>query len=78
MFGDVGFESLGKLTTSQHDPSSTASAFQADVRAETDNGPFIGSGGVLLAQAQVIVQAKIRKHIRYRFKTRNKGLYIDL
>jgi hypothetical protein len=74
VFGEVGFESLGKLTTSQHDPSSTASALQANVRAETDNGPLIGSAGVLLAQTQLIIQAKIRKHFRYRFKTRNEGL----
>jgi hypothetical protein len=58
--GEVGFESLGELTTGEHDPSPTAFAFQANVRAETDNGPFIGTAGVLLAQAQVIVQAKIR------------------
>jgi hypothetical protein len=78
VFGEVGFEPLGKLTTGKHDPPPTAFTFQANVRAETDNGPFIGTAGVLLAQAQLIVQAKVRKHNRYRYKTRNKGLYIDL
>jgi hypothetical protein len=74
VFGEVGFEPFGKLTTGQHDPSSAAPAFQANVRAETDDGPFIGTAGVLLAQSQVIVQAKIRKHLRYRYKTRQEGL----
>jgi hypothetical protein len=78
MVGEICFETLGKLTPGQHDSPATAFALQANVRAETDNGPFIGATGVLLAQAQVIVQAKIRKHIRYRFKTRWRGLYIDL
>ncbi len=78
MFGEVGFESLGKLTTGQHDPSAATSAFQADVRAETDDSPFIGTAGMLLAQTQLIVQVKIGKHIRYCFKTRQEGLYIDL
>ena len=30
---------------------------ETNVRAETDNGPFIGTAGMLFAQAQVIVQA---------------------
>ena len=33
---------------------------------------------MLLAQTQLIVQVKIGKHIRYFFKTRQEGLYIDL
>jgi hypothetical protein len=78
VFGEVGFDSLGEFTTSQHDPSSATPAFQANVRAETDNGPFIGTARVLLAQAQMVVQAKIGKHIIYRFKARDRGLYIDL
>jgi hypothetical protein len=78
VFGEVGFKSLGKLATGEHDPSPAAFAFQADIRAETNNGPFIGTAGVLLAQAQVIVQAKIGKHGSRRFKTRQEGLYIDL
>jgi hypothetical protein len=57
VFGEVGFESLGELTTGKHDSSPTAHTFQTNVRAETDNGPFIGTAGMLFAQAQVIVQA---------------------
>jgi hypothetical protein len=69
VFGEVGFEPLGELTTGEQDSSPTAFAFQTDVRAETDNGPFIGTAGMLLAQAEVIIQAKIGKHSRYLYKT---------
>jgi adenine phosphoribosyltransferase len=72
VFGEGSFKSLGELATGEQDPSPAAFTFQPDVRAETDNGPFVGAAGVLLAQAQVVVQAEIGKHITYRFKIRRK------
>lgn len=62
MLGEVGFESLGELAAGQHDPSAAAQAFEADIRAQTDHIPFIRTAGMLLSQAQMIVQLQVRKH----------------
>ena len=62
MLGEVGFESLGKLAAGQHDPSAAAAAFEADICAQTNHVPFIRTAGMLLSQAQVIVQLEVGKH----------------
>jgi len=51
VFGEIGFESLGKFTTGQHDAPSTALAFQSNIRAEACDGPFIGAAGMLFTEA---------------------------
>ena len=56
MFGEICFKAFGELTAGQQDPSPTAFTFQANVRAETDHDPLIRTAGVLLSQAQMIVQ----------------------
>jgi hypothetical protein len=68
MLGEIGFESLGKLTAGQHDPSATSPAFKADIRAQADHSPFIGAAGMLFSQAQVVVQLKIRKHVESQYR----------
>jgi len=60
MFGEIGFESFGEFPSREHDASSTALAFQPDVRAETRDGPFVGTARVLFAEPQVIVEVKVR------------------
>jgi len=62
MFGEVGFESLCKLTPREHDAPSTAFAFKPDIRAESRDGPFVGTAWMLFAQSQVIVDAEVGKH----------------
>lgn len=60
---EVGFESFCKFAAGKHDTPSTAFAFQPNIRAKTDHGPFIGTARVLFPQAQVIVQLKVGKHV---------------
>ena len=63
MLGEVGFESLRKFASGQHDSSSTAFTFQSDIGAQADHGPFVGTAWMLFSQAQVVVQLKVRKHV---------------
>lgn len=65
MLGEISLEAFGKFAAGKHDASSTASAFEANVRAEACDGPFVGAAGMLLAKPQVIVELKIRKHVSY-------------
>lgn len=62
MFGEVGFESLGKLPPRQHDAPPTALTFQPDICTETRDYPFIGTARVLFAQSQMVVEAEVREH----------------
>ena len=62
MPGEVGFETLCKFASGQHDASATDLAFQPNISAQTDNRPFIGTAWMLFAQAQVIVELQVGKH----------------
>jgi hypothetical protein len=64
VFGEIGFEPLGKFAAGQHDAPSTAFAFQPNIRAEPRDDPLIGATGMLLAQPQVIVKTQVGKHAR--------------
>lgn len=62
MLGQVGFESLGKLTPRQQDAPSAAFAFEPDVRAKAGDGPLVGAARVLFSQAEMIVETQVGKH----------------
>jgi len=62
VFSQVGFESLGKFTAGEHDTPTTAFAFQTNIRAKACNGPFVGAAGMLFAEAQVVIKAKVWEH----------------
>jgi len=62
MFGEIGFESLCKFAPCEHDAPPTAFTFKPDIRAETRHSPFVGTAGMLLAEAQVVVEAEVGKH----------------
>lgn len=62
MWSEIGFESLCKFASGQHDVSSTTLAFQPNVCTETDHCPFIGTARVLFAQAQVVIELQVGKH----------------
>ena len=49
MYGEVGFEPLRQLAAGQHDPPSTAFAFETNVRAQPYHGPFVGTAGMLFS-----------------------------
>jgi hypothetical protein len=68
VLGQVGFESFGQFAAGQHDAPATAYAFQPNIRAKTDNIPFIGATRVLFAQAQLVIKAKVRKHGCWNFR----------
>jgi hypothetical protein len=55
----VGFESLGKLTSREHNTPATAFAFEADIRTQACNGPLIGAAGMLFSEAEMIVQMEV-------------------
>ena len=57
MLGKVGFESLGQLTPRQQNAPPAAFAFQPDIRAKPNNGPFVGTAWMLLSEAEMIVEA---------------------
>ena len=65
VWSEVGFEPFGKLASRQHDSSPAAQAFESDIRAETCDGPFIGTARVLFAQTQVIIEAEVGKHVGF-------------
>ena len=62
MLGQVGFQSLGKLTPRQQDAPPAAFAFEPDIRAETRDGPFVGAARMLFSETEMIVQAQVRQH----------------
>ncbi len=51
MFREVDLEPPRQFAAGEHDAPSTAFAFESDIRAETDNGPFVRTAGMRLAQA---------------------------
>ena len=63
MLRKIGLESFCKFTAGEHHASSAAFALQPDIRAETDNGPFIRATGMLFTQAQMIVQLEVWEHV---------------
>ena len=62
VWGEIGFESFGKFAAGQHDASSAAFAFQANIRAQARDNPLVGAARMLFAQAQVIVELEVGKH----------------
>jgi hypothetical protein len=63
MRGEIGFEPFGKFAPGKHNTSSAAFTFQSDIRAEACDGPFIGAAGMLLAQAEMVVEMQVWKHV---------------
>jgi hypothetical protein len=59
----ICLEPLCQFAAGKQDSPPAAEAFEADIRAETGNGPFVGPAWMLLAKAQMIIETKIRKHI---------------
>jgi hypothetical protein len=68
VFGKVGFEPFGKFTAGKHDAASAAFTCKSDIRAEPDDGPFVGAAGMLFAEAQVIVELEVGEHGLTRMK----------
>jgi hypothetical protein len=62
MFGEIGFEPFGKFTAGKHDMASTTFAFEPNICAETGDSPFVGTAGMLFAQAQVIFELEVGEH----------------
>ena len=60
MLGQVGFESFCEFTPRQQDAPSAAIAFESDIRAETGDGPLVGTARVLFSEAEMIVETQIR------------------
>jgi hypothetical protein len=59
MLGKVGFQSLGKFAPCQQDAPPAAFAFEADIRAKTDNTPFVGTAWMLFSEAEMIVEPQV-------------------
>jgi len=65
MYGEICFKPLCKFASGEHDTPPAASTFQPNIRAETRDGPFIGAARMLFAQAQVIVESQVGKHVGF-------------
>ena len=63
LFSEIDFQPFVEFTAGQHHAPSAAFTFEADIRAETCDRPFVGTAWMLLAQAQVVVKFEVRKHI---------------
>jgi len=61
-FCEIGLKSLCEFATGQHDAPSTTFTFEADIRAEARDSPFVGAAWMLFAQTQMIVEFEVRKH----------------
>lgn len=59
---EIGFEPLAKFAPCQHDASSTAFTFEADICTEARDSPFVGAARMLFAKPQVIFEFEVRKH----------------
>jgi hypothetical protein len=59
MLGQVGFESLGEFTPGQKNAPPTAFTFEADIRAETSDSPFVGAARMLFTQAEMVVETQV-------------------
>lgn len=59
---EVGFESLCQFAPREHDAAAATGAFQPNVRAETRHDLFVGAAGMLLSQAEVIVELQVGEH----------------
>ena len=59
VLGQVGFESLDKLTAGEQDPPPASPAFQPDICAETDHGPLVGTARMLFSEAKLIVETQV-------------------
>jgi len=62
LFRQVDFHTLGQLAAGEQHAMPAALAFQTDVRAQSDNGPFVRTAGMRLAQAHMIVQEQVGQH----------------
>lgn len=62
MVRQVGFESLCQFAPREQDAPTTAVAFQADIRAETCDCPFVGAAGMLFAELEMVVEAEVGEH----------------
>lgn len=62
MFSEVDFKSLCQFAPREHDAPSAAFAFQPNIRTETRNSPFVGAARMLLAESQVVIEAKVGEH----------------
>jgi len=65
MLCEIGFEPLGKLTPGEHYAPSAALAFEPNIRTETCDGPFVGATRMLFAEAEMVVELQVRKHMNY-------------
>ena len=59
MLGEVRFEPFGQFAPCQQDAPSAASAFEADIRAQACDSPFVGAARMLFSEAQVIVETQV-------------------
>jgi len=65
VYGEICFEPLCKFASCEHDTPPAASAFQSNIRAKTRDGPFVRTARMLLAEAQVIVESQVGKHVDF-------------
>jgi hypothetical protein len=63
MLSEVGFESLCKLASGQHDVPSTTFTFQTNICTQANHGPFVRAAWMLFPQAQMIVELQVGKHM---------------
>ena len=59
MLGKVGFQSLGKFTPCQQDAPPAAFAFESDIRAKTNDAPFVGTAWMSFSEAEMIVEPQV-------------------
>jgi hypothetical protein len=65
VYGEIGLEPLCEFASGEHDTPSAAFAFQPNIRAQTRDGPFVGTARMLFAETQMIVEAEIGKHVGF-------------
>jgi hypothetical protein len=59
VFGKIDFQPPGKFAPCEHDAMLAKPAFKTNIRAETDDSPFIGAAWMRLTQTQVIVKLQV-------------------
>lgn len=59
----IGFETFRQFAPGEHDAPPATFTFEPDIGTKARHRPFVGTAWMLLAQAQEVVQAKVREHL---------------
>jgi len=64
VYRKIRLQAFRQFTAGEHHAMLTPLAFQADIRAEANHCPLVGTAWMGLSQSQMVIQLQIREHDR--------------